>query len=49
MLDEGLKIYAFNINTELDVTERWVACNERNLFYGMYVDNPDFLRMDRCN
>lgn len=49
MLNEGIKIFAFHINFEKHATEKWVACNERNLFYGMYVDNPDFRSMNQCD
>lgn len=48
ILDAGLKIYAFNINDDKIKNEEWVICNERNLYYGVYLDNQNLLSNINC-
>jgi hypothetical protein len=48
ILDAGLKIYAFNVNDDEIKNEEWVICNERNIFYGIYLDNQSLLGKNNC-
>lgn len=42
--NHGKKIYAFGISTiEFENKEEWFLCNEMWRFYGLYVDNVNFL------
>lgn len=49
ILDSNIKIFAFHINFGPTATEKWVACNERNIFYGMYIDDVAFFEKTKCN
>ncbi len=43
LLNNGFKLYAFNLNEEDDtITEKDIVCKYRYIFYGMYADNWDF-------
>lgn len=48
ILDSGIKIYAFMLNSGPNSSEEWVACRQRNIFYGMYADNQEIIRMKEC-
>jgi hypothetical protein len=42
MADSGINIFAFHINFDNGKNERYVVCNEREYFYGIYADEWDF-------
>lgn len=41
IVDSGIKIFAFHLNFDKGIDEVYVACNEREYFYGMYADKWD--------
>jgi hypothetical protein len=38
----GFHLYAFNINYDPGIDEKYVVCHERQYFYGIYADHWDF-------
>ncbi len=49
LLENDIKIYAYNINSKGGKGEQKVACFERHLIYGMYADTWDFEANINCN
>lgn len=49
IVDSGIHIYAFHVNFDKGKDEKYVVCEERNYFYGMYADNWDFNAVLDCN
>ncbi len=49
MVKSGIHIYAFLINYDEGIDEKYVVCNERNYFYGMYADKWDFNTSLNCS
>jgi hypothetical protein len=45
----GIKIYAFGLNFDKGKDEKYVICNERQYFYGIYADKWDFNAALNCN
>ena len=48
LVDAGMKVYAYQLNFNPSANEKWVICNERNLFYGIYADDFQFFKMNEC-
>ena len=48
MLENEIMLYAYHINFDIIANEEWVTCNERNLFYGMYIDDSKFFKLTSC-
>ena len=44
----GIKTFAFHINFDKGIDEKYVVCNERSFFYGMYADKWDFTSNINC-
>lgn len=49
LLRNGINTFAFLINFDEGIDEKYVACNEREYYYGMYADNWDFGASVNCS
>ncbi|MCU7835971.1 MAG: sulfatase-like hydrolase/transferase [gamma proteobacterium symbiont of Taylorina sp.] len=49
IVNSGINIFAFHLNTDKGKNETYIVCNEQEAFYGMYADQWDFNATIDCS
>ena len=49
IVTSGINIYAFHLHFDKGADEKYIVCEERNYFYGMYADMWNFNTLLDCS